>query len=85
MSSASEVERKSVGAAPPSVHYACEPMTLEEIARAMHLTRERIRQIERKAIGKLQAELALRGITAADLLRDVPQVGFVVKRISRSQ
>ena len=32
----------------------CEPKTLEEIGEHFHLTRERIRQIEARAMGKLR-------------------------------
>jgi DNA-directed RNA polymerase sigma subunit (sigma70/sigma32) len=38
-------------------------MTLEEIAVALGVTRERVRQIERKALYKIQKELRNRGIT----------------------
>lgn len=43
-------------------------MTLEEVARAMGLTRERVRQIEANAIRKLRYELAQRGLSLEDLL-----------------
>jgi RNA polymerase primary sigma factor len=35
-----------------------EPMTLGEVGRRLHITRERVRQLERAALGKLQARLA---------------------------
>jgi len=38
-----------------------EPRTLEEVGDAMHLTRERIRQIERSALGKLRRPSKDRG------------------------
>lgn len=43
-------------------------MTLEEVARALGLTRERVRQIEVSAIRKLRYALAQRHITLDDLL-----------------
>jgi RNA polymerase sigma factor (sigma-70 family) len=43
-----------------------EPRTLEEVGDALHLTRERIRQIERSALAKLRQPSALTG--ARDLL-----------------
>jgi RNA polymerase primary sigma factor len=35
-----------------------QPMTLGEVGRRLHITRERVRQLERAALGKLQARLA---------------------------
>jgi RNA polymerase sigma factor (sigma-70 family) len=45
-----------------------EPMTLESIGRQMHLTRERVRQIEVSALRRLRGLLAARGVSASDLL-----------------
>lgn len=41
--------------------------TLESVAEAMNLTRERIRQMETKALAKVKAALAKAGISAEDL------------------
>lgn len=41
--------------------------TLEEVGAFVALTRERIRQIEARAMGRLRATLAAEGTTAADL------------------
>jgi len=41
-------------------------MTLEEIADLMGMSRERVRQIENRALGKVRQELFKRGITAED-------------------
>ena len=46
----------------------CEPKTLEEIGEQFHLTRERIRQIEARAMGKLRHPTTDTG--ARDLLTD---------------
>lgn len=43
-------------------------MTLEEIADIMGVTRERVRQIEAKALRKLRRRLALEGLTLDDLV-----------------
>lgn len=40
--------------------------TLEEIADMMGCTRERVRQIEQTALGKVRKELYKRGLTAED-------------------
>ena len=40
--------------------------TLEEIAKPMHITRERVRQIEAISLRKIRTNLARRGITGAD-------------------
>ncbi len=42
-------------------------LTLEGVAEAMNLTRERIRQVEAKAVAKVKAALAKAGISAGDL------------------
>ena len=44
------------------------PLTLQEIADAMDLTRERVRQIEAKALTKLRKKMQAKGIKASDLL-----------------
>jgi Mn-dependent DtxR family transcriptional regulator len=41
-------------------------MTLQEIADMMGMSRERVRQIELRALGKVKKELYKRGITAED-------------------
>lgn len=46
-------------------------MTLDEIAQHFGLTRERIRQIEAKALRKLKRKLAIRGLTFNDLLNSL--------------
>lgn len=46
------------------------PMTLNEIADIMGITRERVRQIERKALWKLKAALIKKGITPQNFLPD---------------
>lgn len=43
-------------------------LTLNEIADILDLTRERVRQIEAKAIMKLRKKLQLKGIKPSDLL-----------------
>jgi transcriptional regulator with XRE-family HTH domain len=43
-------------------------MTLQEIADMMGMSRERVRQIELRALGKVKKELYKRGITAEDFL-----------------
>ena len=43
-------------------------MTLQEIADMMGMSRERVRQIEVRALGKVKKELYKRGITAEDFL-----------------
>ena len=44
-----------------------EPQTLESIGRHLGVTRERVRQIETQALGRLRALLAARGIGPSDL------------------
>lgn len=46
-------------------------MTLEEIAEIMGCTRERIRQIEQRALMKLRKRLRLKGINPEDVLGDM--------------
>ena len=45
-----------------------EPMTLEAIGRKLGVTRERVRQIEAGALGRLRRLMAARGMEAQDLL-----------------
>ena len=45
-------------------------LTLEDVAEAMNLTRERIRQLETKALAKVASALADAGISAEDLEMD---------------
>ena len=45
-------------------------LSLEEVSRMMNLTRERVRQIEAKALRIMRADLARRGISAGDLAPD---------------
>lgn len=49
-------------------HKARDGMTLEEIAQHFDLTRERIRQIEAKALRKVRNKLRMRGLTFKDFL-----------------
>jgi RNA polymerase primary sigma factor len=44
-----------------------EPRTLESIGRQLGLTRERVRQIEAAALGRLRRLMAARGLEAGDL------------------
>jgi RNA polymerase primary sigma factor len=44
------------------------PLTLQEIADAMNLTRERVRQIEAKALTKLRKKMQVNNMKASDLL-----------------
>ena len=46
-------------------------MTLEEIAEIMGCTRERVRQIEQRALMKLRKRLRLKGINPEDVLGDM--------------
>jgi len=43
-------------------------MTLYEIADALELTKERVRQIEAKALGKLRKKLQSRGMKLNDIV-----------------
>ena len=56
-------------------------MTLEEIADCMGITRERVRQIETKALRKLARQLRLRGINPEDLFGDVVETPSRSSRI----
>ena len=44
--------------------------TLDEVGQALGVTRERVRQIEQKALEKFRAELDRRGLEYSDLMRD---------------
>lgn len=46
---------------------SCSALTLQEIADAMNLTRERVRQIEAKAIRKLRQKMTELNIKPKDL------------------
>ena len=46
----------------------CDVATLEELAREMGVTRERVRQIQGEALDKLRAKLERRGYTRDALL-----------------
>ena len=46
------------------------PLTLQEIADAMDLTRERVRQIEAKAIRKLRQKMTDLNVGSNDLLNN---------------
>jgi predicted DNA-binding protein (UPF0251 family) len=45
-------------------------LTLEEVGEVMNLTRERVRQLETKALAKVAAAMAKAGLTAGDLRLD---------------
>ncbi len=47
---------------------ASNALTLQEIADALNLTRERVRQIEAKALTKLRKKMQAKGIKATDLI-----------------
>ena len=49
-------------------NHANSALTLQEIADAMNLTRERVRQIEAKALTKLRKKMQAKEIKASDLL-----------------
>jgi len=51
-------------------------MTLEEIADMMGVTRERVRQIEEKALAKMRTRLRKRGLDLHDIIgtmEEIPQ------------
>ncbi|MDL9997249.1 sigma factor-like helix-turn-helix DNA-binding protein [Variovorax sp. J22P240] len=50
--------------------FASEEMNLADVARVMHVSRERIRQIENGALAKLATALHERGLTLEDLIGD---------------
>jgi DNA-directed RNA polymerase sigma subunit (sigma70/sigma32) len=58
-------------------------MTLEEIADALGMTRERVRQIERKALLKIRKELRNRGINNYSDLSVEQLVSDVIRSGSR--
>jgi Sigma-70, region 4 len=45
-------------------------MDLEDIARELEISREGVRQVQERALGKLKAGLEARGFTLEDLLPD---------------
>ena len=49
-------------------NHASSALTLQEIADAMNLTRERVRQIEAKALTKLRKKMQAKEIKASDVL-----------------
>jgi len=51
-----------------SAHRGQTQLTLIEVAAMLNLTRERVRQIESKALTKLRRHLQERGIKPSDLL-----------------
>ncbi|MFC5608205.1 sigma factor-like helix-turn-helix DNA-binding protein [Variovorax soli] len=68
MSTGKPVARK-VLEAPVERAHSTEPMTLQEVGEALGVTRERVRQIEERALRKCATLLAERGISA-DILDD---------------
>lgn len=53
------------------------PRTLGEIAKVFGLTRERVRQIEAKALGKVRARLRLQGLDVGDMVEGFTTVGEI--------
>jgi DNA-directed RNA polymerase sigma subunit (sigma70/sigma32) len=49
---------------------AQDPMTLEEVGELLGCTRERVRQIEKKALAKMRRRLMLMGLKLEDVLPD---------------
>lgn len=49
------------------LHHDRDGLTLQEIAGIMDLTRERVRQIEERALMKLMVNLAAKNVNQADL------------------
>lgn len=56
-------------------------MTLQEIANVMGTSRERVRQIEQRALGKLRRRLRAMGYKLEDILGDI--VEAPPKRVSK--
>ena len=52
----------------PRTHSRHTGMTLEEVAELLGCTRERVRQIDARALMKMRKRLRLRGINADDIL-----------------
>ncbi len=50
-----------------SIHIERDGFTLQELANRMDLSKERLRQIEARALMKLRCNLAIKNITPADL------------------
>ncbi|MDM0107800.1 sigma factor-like helix-turn-helix DNA-binding protein [Variovorax sp. J22R24] len=66
--------------------HASEPMSLSEVARLLHCSREGVRLIEISALSKLRAELARRGYDAEGLLGDGrADLGMHKPRLKRSE
>ena len=59
---------KQIGSRVWSVGGSYSSCTLHEVAEALGLTRERVRQIEAKALMKIRKKLLSQGITARDLI-----------------
>jgi hypothetical protein len=65
---------------------ACEPMTLQEVADRLGLTRERVRQIEFKALDKAAQYLAERGLRVQDVFPDGrAELGAAVRKSRLSE
>lgn len=56
-------------------------MTLQEIAEVMGCTRERVRQIEQRALGKLRRKLVAMGYNADNILGEM--ITIPPRRINR--
>jgi hypothetical protein len=71
--------------APPVRTYPGEAMTLEEIGQLLGCTRERVRQIELRALEKAAAYLVERGLIVDDVFGDDPVQGMVVHKSRLSE